>query len=590
MFGKIYNDREKQAEKSTAQYLSPDAVKQGYAGGGIMDSGINNTRIGNTNAMPVDGSGISPNTITDAATGIAAATGTATPSMNATTMAIPDPATASAEDLANYARYKEAKLLTDDPKQAMKMSLSKIDLSDPNVNMDWVKGFELAKDRNESIDRLQMDKQKNAGVVTDRFQAQQTMEGMRDAANQGGYQGVLDYLSLVDPERALKMHKDKLDLDSQIMKNEVAEAALPGQKMEALAGAYGALGKMGYALLKANPEDRDNMYQQMKPMVKLLNPNASETLDKNAINMFMLSASQSVPENILYGSMKNNAILSTQLGKLASARDQAQKEGNLQLANDFQKQYDGTMANSQKEQSQAAEANLKVIQQRNQGSMSPKDILQANENSAKSLRQILNPTINNMKDLTGMRGLTMQIEENGGVDNPKNAAALNMFRIGMARTVQKGTLTEQDYQRSGGTASWQDWQKKLLSYETGTQQPLNKTEWNVLNEFLKGSINRNYNAMRQTENQYGQMVDQHTYTDGQGNVKPIVDPKTISLNSTQFDSYYAPNSTLANTPKPAPASAQLFVKQNPNALPDFIKKYGYNPQQQQQDDTSSGDY
>lgn len=150
----------------------------------------------------------------------------------------------------------------------------------------------------------------------DRNQEQFIDQGMAQAFQQGGYSAVIDFLGANDPERALEFTNKKLALDRSIMSNDVMRTTVPTAQAQAMVEGYNVLGKMGTALLQAPEKDRANMYAQMLPIVKTVNPDAPDSLDDNATSMFMLAAAQAMPANQLYEANQNRLSSESALGKL----------------------------------------------------------------------------------------------------------------------------------------------------------------------------------------------------------------------------------------------------------------------------------
>jgi len=150
----------------------------------------------------------------------------------------------------------------------------------------------------------------------DRAQEQFIQQGMATSFQQGGYEGVIDFLGANDPQRAMDFTKQKLELDASIMGNKVMQSLVPSKQAEAMVEGYNVIGKMGQSLLNAPEQDRSGMYQHMLPIIKTINPNASDGLDSNAINMFMLAAGQAMPESQLFGAQRAQLTSESAMGKL----------------------------------------------------------------------------------------------------------------------------------------------------------------------------------------------------------------------------------------------------------------------------------
>lgn len=150
----------------------------------------------------------------------------------------------------------------------------------------------------------------------DRAKMQFIEQGMATSFQQGGYEGVIDFLGANDPERALDFTKKKLELDASIMSNSVMQSLVPSKQAEAMVEGYNVIGKMGQSLLNAPEEDRNVMYQQMLPILKTINPNAPDGLDSSAVSMFMLAAGQAMPASQLFGASRAQLTSESAMGKL----------------------------------------------------------------------------------------------------------------------------------------------------------------------------------------------------------------------------------------------------------------------------------
>lgn len=183
------------------------------------------------------------------------------------------------------------------------------------LNEGFAKGFTLGQanqrqnlDTNMSEQKLSMAEEQQGWARSDREQNRAISDGMADAAQGGGFSGVINYLQTVDPTRAMQFMDAKNTLDQSMMKTDVMKALLPAQKADALVQGYGVLGKMGQAILGAPPAERAGMYQTILPILKTVNPDAPTSLNADAAHMMLLSASQADPSNMLFA----NGLASTQ--------------------------------------------------------------------------------------------------------------------------------------------------------------------------------------------------------------------------------------------------------------------------------------
>ncbi len=206
----------------------------------------------------------------------------------------------SPEALYDVAKGKEQGMVNSAPNSYMDDSaLSGVDPS--TVNKDWVDGYLASKDSKRSDAELGMKQEAMSYMRTDREKKRMIDDGMVVAAQKGGFNGVIDYLETADPDRAQTFTDAKLDLDRKMMQNDMYKTLAPIEKAKALMEGYGAMGKMGFALLKAPENERQSMYKTMLPMLKAINPDAPNSLNQDSVNMFQLAISQATPENQMFG-------------------------------------------------------------------------------------------------------------------------------------------------------------------------------------------------------------------------------------------------------------------------------------------------
>lgn len=198
--------------------------------------------------------------------------------------------------------------------------------------------------------------------LMDKQKEMETEEGMEAAAQQGGYEGVIEYLKTADPEKAIMFHAGKLKLDAAIMSNETMSALLPVEKSKALLESYGIIGKIGQGILNAKPQDRQNMWDAIAPMRKqLFGDNGPQNLEE-ALPVFMLGVAQATPESQAFGLGKQSEALNSELGKTAVALSELSKAGktleNDQLAHDLSEKYKALQTKDQMILAKASEFEL----------------------------------------------------------------------------------------------------------------------------------------------------------------------------------------------------------------------------------------
>ncbi len=443
--------------------------------------------------------------------------------------------------------------------EARKAALANVNINDPGITMDWVKGFEMAMNRRESNSRLNMDTANFLGKQTDRFEQKDIMQGMRSAAEAGGFGGVMDYLSVIDPERALKMGQEKQALDQAMLKTDMMSAILAAEKGKAIAEGYGALGEMGAALLNAQPEDRSGMYQQMLPMVKAINPDAPDSFDNKAAGMFMLAQAQATPENILFNSQKNSALYQTELGQAALAINEADKRGmaGTQLYKDLVNKYNAVKAKDDAAQLYASGAQLDVAlkQARLNGTqaLSPDKILSQNQTFAKNLASASKDAVeglNNMKQIFPL----LDVVKQEGANSPKSAYAINQLRQYIIKSTQGSRPTDKDFEQAAATAGINEISKNVIGWTRGYKQSLNPEEIRQAEVVMRTLGKRLYDQQLATEAQYKQMADSKFQIMENGNKVPIIDWNNTPKPSKLYDGLFAPNMTSSNLQSQAEAA------------------------------------
>ena len=198
----------------------------------------------------------------------------------------------------------------------------------------------------------------------DRAQEDYIQQGMQQAAEQGGYGGVIDFLKTADPFKAVQFHAEKIKLDQSIMSTDVMRAVAPNEIGKAKLEAYGVIGKMGRAIMQAEPADQEKMFRTMRPMMEqVFGKDGAPNSLAEALPMYMLAVAQATPENQLFESNKTSMVLQSDLGKTTAALAELKSKGftpeNNQLALDLQGKLEGLRADSMKAQAQVTEITAK---------------------------------------------------------------------------------------------------------------------------------------------------------------------------------------------------------------------------------------
>lgn len=210
------------------------------------------------------------------------------------------------------------------------------------------------------LDTHAMDREKFSWEKDDRQKAAYIQDGMQQAAQQGGYSGVIDFLKVADPKQAIAFHAEKLKLDRAIMKTDVMKALGPNEIGKAKLESYGILGKMFQGVLNAPAADRQNMLDTMQPMLKqVLGDGAPKTLQE-ALPIGMLAVAQATPENQIFESQKMTSLSDTEIGKTSVALMDLTSKGytaaNNQTVKDLTEHLKTLRVKDQAEQAKLSES------------------------------------------------------------------------------------------------------------------------------------------------------------------------------------------------------------------------------------------
>lgn len=268
-------------------------------------------------------------------------------------------------------------------------------------------------------------------------------DGMTQAATDGGYEGVIDYLKNVDPARAITFHAEKLKLDQSILSTDVMKAVAPNEINNATLEAYGVIGKMGQAILQAKPEDRENMFKAMTPMMKqVMGDNVPKTLEE-AVPVYMLAVAQVTPQNQLFKSTNTAVQMQSAVGKLDADINAKLKAG---FTSDNDPGLKDMMAAREVYSARNQNAILSKTATELQIASSAQNIGSSKLTNTMKLQSNLNTSSKDylkfMDDYTGISGALKTLEK-----DPTNSVAQGTVSTMMASAVQKGVLTDPDYER-----------------------------------------------------------------------------------------------------------------------------------------------
>ena len=349
--------------------------------------------------------------------------------------------------------------------------------------------------------------------------------GMETAASEGGYEKVIDYLKTVDPNKAIEFHARKLSLDGAMLATDTMRAVSANEKSKAMVEGYSIIGKMGSALLKAAPEDRENLFKTMQPMLKsVLGEGAPRTLEE-AVPVYMLSVAQATPQNMLFKSGKETAIMQSSIGKLdadiaAKIKAGATPETDVGLRDMINARSTYT---SRLEQAEMAKASTTLQMQASQQQTATSK-LNNTEKMQTSLNNVSKDFTKYMTDYVSVSGALKTLEK-----DPTNSAAQGIMATMMASSVQNGVLTDPDFSRTTqSNAGWKRMmENNLESWRSGKVVILAPDEISNLSQVFQDVTKLKVAAQKEREAQF-----RNTKVEGWGD---ILDKDKITYPSLVYD-------------------------------------------------------
>lgn len=320
----------------------------------------------------------------------------------------------------------------------------------------------------------------------DRVKAQELEAGLADASKSGGYSGAIDYLAARDPERAIKLHADKLRIDESIMNNDVLQSTLGNKKQEAMFASYAMLGKMSQGLANLPPEQQPMAYKQMLPMIRSVWKDAPDELNDEAKIAGSLFIAQATPENMLFKVEKDSFQARAQSTKVYQDYQDALKTGDQELIDFTKKQVDAS--ESKANYSAGMETRYKLQQANNRADKTRQYQQDLNKNSEMYIAQV--------EAFSKLDSLMDQLEEDPG--NSNTAAMISTTLARIAEPI--GVHTDKDVDRLAGSAGIANWSKNSTAFFLGKNVPLNKTELaqiKSLSEYIKNSAYAKQKAYEQ---------------------------------------------------------------------------------------------
>lgn len=430
----------------------------------------------------------------------------------------------------------------------------------------------------------------------DRNRQQMIIKGMAAAGQQGGYGAAINFLKTVDPKQALTMETSKLKLDSDIMKNKVMQAQVPNALNQAMFASYALLGKMDQGVMNAPPEQRDAVYQASLPLRLQVNPGASKTWDQTAQSNALLSTSQAMPENVLWNTAAQQALLKTDAGQNAVALGAALKsdpsgQGPLvqRLIAEGKSLDDKTLQNS------LTNAKAQADVYKKQG-----DAGQAVVKGTEALNTSMENSNPGYKDFLtnyGMMKPNMDVIK-ANPNSPEAYVAGQGLVANYAKMLSGKRINPATMHQAFIDNHMQDLEKKVQSESSSSGKiPLSPTELTGLTQVLNSYADTEQTQQLKVESQHTQSAIEQNNQQAKAfpdNPLPAVNIKALRYPSQQFYSIQNANSgkatpqgnnlNLSGLPPDIQASVQGAIKRsggNPEAMQQINQKLMQYRQQNQ---------
>jgi len=152
--------------------------------------------------------------------------------------------------------------------------------------------------------------------------------------------------------------------------------------------------------------------------------------------------------------------------------------------------------------------------------------------------------------------------------NPNDAYAQQTLVRTFAKDIGRGKLSADQVEAGIASFGADEWDKKIKSWQSGEKVVVQPWEIKNIINFYQNNADVQQARQLTQESQFKNSANKY------GNA---INWDAMRLPSKQYDALQAAGQQpSANSPK-APAEAIQEVTQNPSLLPDFQKKFGYNP-------------
>lgn len=323
-----------------------------------------------------------------------------------------------------------------------------------------------------------------ASMVSNSYAQQQAIQkGMVDAAQEGGYGAVIDYLKTADPKMALEFESEKLKLDHGIMENATFQNSHINDQAKVMLEGYSLLGSFGSTLFNTPPDKRQDVYKELLPMMKQIDPKMPNQLDDAAVGKMMLGMTLATPASQLYSAEKQTQKFQSTQGKLMADYSSAvDKYGtNSKEAVFLQQAMEG-------EANKAQEAKLKAVSLMAQDKVSGESSMRTQWfQQTKSFETIASfnsviqdaaskaPQLKNDKKLMGANDMSLifgymkMLDPNstvreGEYANAENSGAISDKILNTYNKLLKGDILTEDQRKSFAESAQGLYQSQAKSY------------------------------------------------------------------------------------------------------------------------------
>lgn len=406
-------------------------------------------------------------------------------------------------------------------------------------------------------------------------------DGVQQAAQAGGFSGVVDFLQGTDPERALLLQQKKSELDTSILQNETMKNLQPLQQQKALFESYGALGKMATGIMNAPAEARGGMYETALPMIRAVWPDAPDKLNKQAVEMAQLAIAQATPENQLFTMNKQSSQAEDFIQATQSRIQQMNAKGLNSDNNEEVRKLNADLMAAQRANGQNAKDIMDTqIKLNNQNRQIQNSRIQNTETFNKTLYSQSKSFNTFMGNYQLAKPMIDTIQQKGAKD-PSSRYAGNSLARQFAKMFNSGALSETDVQVGFIARGYEELAKKIQENKEGKVVPLNTDEiegikgaWDAIASGAVAAQEATERNFKQSLSQYGNSVDSSAVRFPSQQYYNFVGAKDAAQNNMQIQQKAAEQYGLQGFPPEMQQQAIEAIQQgrDPKAVKDMALK------------------